>query len=115
MSTMWIRVKRDGYLFPYDDILAKNPDCEVIPEEVAFPEKFITPVVQEAIERYAVVNDTPEPETEPAPVPAPAAVQEKRPRGRPRKKGLDLSTDDIPEPPQYTPPELAADAARGLP
>lgn len=120
MSTMWIRVKKDGFLYPYDDILAKNPDCEVIPEEVAFPQKFITPEVQEAIERYAVVNDTPapapEPEPEPEPEPTLAPVAAKRPRGRPKKAAaLDLGTDDIPEPPQYTPPELAAEAARGLP
>jgi len=28
---------------------------------------------------------------------------------------LDLSTDDIPEAPAYTSPELAAEAARGMP
>lgn len=103
MSTMWIRVKKDGFILPYNDYLAKNPACEVIPEEVAFPERFITPVVQEAIDRHV------EPEVV-APVP------EKRTKGRAGKKAtLDLATDDIPEPPQYTQPELAADAARGLP
>lgn len=95
MSTLWIRVKRDGYLFPYDEILAQRSDCEVIPEEVAFPEKFITPAVQEAIERHTT---------------------EKKPRGRAKKAApLDLATGDIPEAPQYTAPELSADASRGLP
>jgi hypothetical protein len=28
---------------------------------------------------------------------------------------LDLATTDIPEPPPYTAPEVAADASRGLP
>ena len=103
MSDKWIRVKKDGFILPYIDYLARNTGCEVVSEEVAFPERFITPVVQEAIERHA------EPE-------AAVVAPEKRPRGRPGKKAtLDLATDDIPEPPQYTPPELAADAARGLP
>lgn len=115
MSTMWIRVKKDGFLYPYDDILAKNSDCEVIPEEVAFPQKAITPEVQEAIDRHAVVDDTPAAVPEPEPAAEPEAAT-KRPRGRPKKAAaLDLGTDDIPEPPQYTAPELAAEAARGLP
>lgn len=108
MSAMWIRVKKDGFIYPYDPILAKNSGCEVIPEEVAFPERFITAEVQEAIERHSV-EDTPVSTPEPV-------VAEKPGRGRKRKKAaLDLSTDDIPDPPQYTPPELAAEAARGLP
>lgn len=107
MTTLWIRVKKDGFLYPYDPILAKNAGCEVIPEEIAFPERFITTEVQEAIERHSV-EDTSVSTSEP--------VVEKPGRGRKRKKpALDLSTDDIPESPQYTPPELAAEAARGLP
>lgn len=36
-------------------------------------------------------------------------------RAKRRAKPLDLSTDDIPEPPVYTSPELSRDASRGLP
>ena len=128
MTTMWIRVKKDGFIYPYDDILAKNPDCEVVAEQVAFPHKFITPEVNEAIVRHTPVpevNDDLDQQlaaavAAPALAPAPAAAKEPRPRGRPKKdaapkSGLNLSTDVIPEPPAYNPPELAQDASRGLP
>ena len=36
-------------------------------------------------------------------------------KARKRTKKLDLSSDDIDEPPVYTSPELAADASRNLP
>lgn len=81
MSTMFIRVKKDGFIYPYNEILAENPGCEVVPEEVAYPERFI---------------------------PEPAKAKK-------RTKGLDLFTDDIPEAPVYTSPELAEEASRGLP
>lgn len=84
MTTMWIRVKRDGYLFPFDEVLAKNPECEVITEQEAFPEKFITPVVQQAIART-----------------------------RTRRAPLALNTE-VPVPAPYNPPELAADASQGI-
>lgn len=96
---MWIRVRKDGFIYPYDEILARNPECEVVPEEVAFPEKFITPEVQAAIERHI----------------APEAAPVARTRGRPRKAALDLSTAVVTDPPVYTSPELAQDAAKGLP
>ena len=92
MAEKWIRVKKDGFIYPYNDILAKNPECEVVSEEVAFPEKFITPEVKEAIAKHT----------------------EKPTRGRQRRAALDLSTA-VPETPVYTPPELAADASRGMP
>jgi hypothetical protein len=109
VSTMWIRVKKDGFIYPYDEILAKNSSCEVVPEEVAFPHKAITPAVQAAIEYYTVDVTQPLP-----PAPAPA-VAERRVRGRPRKAPLDLSTPEVLEPPVYTSPELAQDASKGLP
>ena len=43
MSKMYIRVKKDGFIYEYNEILAKNPECEVISEEVAYPEKFANP------------------------------------------------------------------------
>ncbi len=87
MSKMYIRVRKDGFIYDYNDILARNPECEVIPEEIAYPERFAQP---EAIEKVKV---------------------ERKKRGG----ALDLTTADIPEPPVYTPPELAADASQGLP
>lgn len=87
MSKMYIRVRKDGFIYDYNDILARNPECEVVPEEIAYPERFVTPEVVEAVKVF---------------------------RTR-RKSALDLTTADIPEPPVYTPPELAADASRGLP
>lgn len=85
MSTMWIRVKKDGFIYPFNEILAKNPECEVISEQEAFPEKFVTPEVRTAINRT-----------------------------RGRKAALNLSTE-VPPPPVYTPEELAAEASRGMP
>lgn len=87
MSKMYIRVRKDGFIYDYNDILARNPECEVVPEEIAYPERFVAPEVIEAVK-----------------------VSRTR-----RKSALDLTTADIPEPPVYTPPELAADASRGLP
>jgi hypothetical protein len=87
MSKMYIRVKKDGFIYDYNEILAKNPECEVISEEVAYPERFMP---KEAPTRVAVAR---------------------------KKRGvaLDLSTADIPEVQPYTPPELAEEASRGLP
>ena len=92
MSTMYIRVKKDGFIYDYNEILAKNPGCEVISEEVAFPERFIPAHAAEHVEEVA----------------KPKTVRKK-------KAALDLTTADIPEPPDYTSPELAAEAARGMP
>lgn len=41
MSDKVIRVKRNGAILAYNDILAKNPSCEVISVEEAFPERFM--------------------------------------------------------------------------
>lgn len=87
MSKMYIRVKKDGFIYDYNEILAKNPECEVVPEEIAYPERFM-------------------------PVEAPKRVAAVRKR---RGATLDLATDDIPEAPPYTSPELAEEASRGLP
>lgn len=88
---MFIRVKSDGFIYDYNPILAKNPDCEVVSEEVAYPERFIPPAVVQRVEE--AVKST----------------------GRKKKGALDLTTADIPEAPAYTSAELAADASRGLP
>ena len=82
----YLRNKKDGFIYEWDPILDKNPSCEEVSEEEAFPEKFLKPSVVEKVKR-----------------------------GRKRKGELNLSTDDIPEEPLYTSPELAADASRRLP
>lgn len=92
MSKLYIRVKKDGFLYDYNEILAKNPACEVVPEEEAFPERFVPEHVAERVE-----------------------VPGKPKRIVKRKAALDLTTDDIPEAPPYTSPELAEEATRGTP
>tara|TARA_R110000787_G_scaffold223944_1_gene332208 strand:+ start:1094 stop:1366 length:273 start_codon:yes stop_codon:yes gene_type:complete len=41
----WLRHKTNGTIYGHNDILAKNPAVEEVPEEIAFPEKHI-PVSQ---------------------------------------------------------------------
>jgi hypothetical protein len=78
----YLRNKKDGFIYEWNPILAKNPLCEEVSEQEAYPERFVTPVVEKA----------------------------KR-----RMRKIDLTTDDIPEEPAYSSPELSADASRGLP
>lgn len=92
MSKMYIRVKKDGFIYDYNEQLAKHPSCEVISEEQAFPERFVPAHVADRVE-----------------------TPEKPKRVVRRKAALDLTTADIPEAPPYTSPELAEDAAKGLP
>jgi len=94
MSKMYIRVKADGFIYDFNPIMAKNPECEVVPEEVAYPERFIPPAAAQRVED---------------------AKEAAKATGRKKKAALDLSTADIPEAPAYTPPELAEEASRGLP
>lgn len=94
MSKMYIRVKKDGFIYEYNEYMARNPDCEVVPEEIAYPERFIPPAAVVRIE---------------------AAKAAAKIAPRKKKTTLDLSTDDIPEPPPYISPELAEEASRGLP
>ena len=88
---LYIRVRKDGFVYEYNERLAVHPECEVITEKEAYPERFITPEVEAKIEELT-----------------------KPKRVRKARKGLDLSTD-IPDEPVYTDPELAAEAARGWP
>lgn len=91
MSRLFIRVKKDGFIYDYNEIMAANPACEVISEEVAFPERFIPAHAVEYVEE----------------------VQKPKVKAK-RKAALDLSTADIPEPPPYTSAELAEEVSRGL-
>lgn len=36
---LFIRVRKDGFIYPYNDIMAANPACEVVTEAEAYPEK----------------------------------------------------------------------------
>jgi len=92
MGKLYIRVKKDGFLYGYNAILAENPDCEVITEREAFPERFVPTHAADRV-----------------------GGPEKGKRTAKHKAALDLSTVDVPEAPLYTPPELAEDAARNLP
>jgi hypothetical protein len=62
---MFIRVRKDGTIYDYNEILAKNPDCEVIPEEIAFPERFIPEAAKTKPRRKSALDlataDIPEP------------------------------------------------------
>lgn len=89
MSVMYIRVKKDGFIYPYNEILAKNPGCEVIPEEIAYPENFVQPEVVEKVKTTR----------------------------RKRKTNLSesLATESVDEAPEYSNPEIDADASRDLP
>jgi hypothetical protein len=62
---MYIRVKKDGTIYDFNEILAKNPDCEVISDEIAYPERFIPEAVKGKAKRKPVLNlataDIPEP------------------------------------------------------
>jgi len=82
----YLRHRLDGWIYDWNPILAQNSLCEEVTEEEAYPEKFAKP------ETVAKVK-----------------------RNRKKKGTLDFSTDDIPESPSYTSPELAADASRRLP
>jgi hypothetical protein len=89
MSKLYIRVKKDGFIYDYSEILSNNPDCEVITEEQAYPERFANP------EQVA-----------------------KAVRGsRKRKYNVtdNLATEDIPKEPTYSNPDVNLDASKDLP
>lgn len=87
MSKMYIRVKKDGFIYEYNEYLAKNPGCEVIPEEIAFPERFVKLEVVEKV------------------------TKTRKKRGY----GLQLDTENIPEEPTYSNSDIDSDASRDLP
>jgi hypothetical protein len=49
--TKYLRHKIDGFIYGWHPILAKNPLCEEVTEEEAFPERFVTPAVEKAKRR----------------------------------------------------------------
>ena len=88
MTKMYLRNKKDGFIYGWNEILAKNPLCEPVTEEEAYPERFIKP---EQVEKV------------------------KKTRARRKTKALDLSTEDTQEEPNRVAPEIEADASRDLP
>ena len=86
MAKRYLRHIQDGFIYEWHPILAANPLCEEVSEKEVFPN------AEDVVEKVEKVT-----------------------RGRKKKSSLDLSTDDIPEEPPYTSPELAADASRRLP
>lgn len=41
MTIRYLRNIKDGTIYEWDPILAENPLCEEVSEEVAFPERFV--------------------------------------------------------------------------
>ena len=37
----WLRNKKDGEIYHWNEIIAQNPNVEEVTEEEAFPEKFV--------------------------------------------------------------------------
>jgi hypothetical protein len=87
MTKMYLRNKKDGFIYGWNEILAKNPLCEPVTEEEAYPERFVKP---EQVEKV------------------------KKTRARRKTKALDLSTEDTQEEPKRVAPEIEADASRDL-
>ena len=85
----YLRNKKDGFIYEWHPILAANPMCEEVTEQQAYPERFITPAVEEKIQEVA------------------------KTRGR-RKSKLDLATEESFDPPPFESAELNEEASRGL-
>lgn len=85
----YLRNIKDGFIYEWNEILAGNPLCREVTEQEAYPERFITPAVEEKIEEVVKTRAK-------------------------RKSKLDLATEDIPEQLAVFSEELNADASRGL-
>jgi hypothetical protein len=48
MGKRYIRVKKDGFIYGYNEILAKNPECEVVEEEDVLPSQEVVEAVKAA-------------------------------------------------------------------
>lgn len=47
----YLRNKVDGFIYEWDEILARHPKCEEVTEQEAFPERFKTAAVAKASKR----------------------------------------------------------------
>lgn len=54
----YLRNKADGFIYEWHPVLAKNPKCEEVTEEEAFPERFVTPAVEKAKRRTKKIDLT---------------------------------------------------------
>ena len=112
----WLRNKVDGTIYGWDPILARNPKCEEVSEEVAFPEKFLTPSLALRVAQFSEpIPDAEEVADAVAELTTSTVEEDSTPkvgkRGR-KKKGVDLHTDDIPEEPPYTNKDLNDEVTR---
>lgn len=46
MAIRYLRNKVDGFIYEYDEILAKNAKCEEVSEQEAYPERFVAAVME---------------------------------------------------------------------
>jgi hypothetical protein len=116
--TRWLRHKQDGTIYEWDRYLAAHPKLEEVSEEIAFPEKFLTPGISARVAQFSEEVPAAEEVAEvvaalEAATEEPVAGLKVSRKGR-KRKGVDLHTDDIPEEPEYSNPELNAEASRGL-
>ncbi len=116
--TRWLRHKQDGTIYEWDKYLDKHPKLEEVSEEVAFPEKFLTPAIKARIAQFS--EEIPAAD-EVAEIVAALEIEAddlapivKESRKGKKRRGIDLHTDDIPEEPEYTNEELNREASRGL-
>lgn len=116
--TRWLRNRSNGVIYEWDSILANNPKCEEVSEEIAFPEKFLTPAIRSRVAQFS--EEIPAAE-EVAEIVAALEVESedvppvtKTTRKGWKRKGINLHTDDIPEEPSYSNEELNAEVTRRL-
>jgi hypothetical protein len=69
MGKQYIRVKKDGFIYGYNEILAKNPECEVVDEaDIIPPQDVVDQIVAKRSGRQRAAldlttADIPEPPT----------------------------------------------------
>jgi len=116
--TRWLKNRSNGVIYEWDPILANNPKCEEVSEEIAFPEKFLTPAIKSRVAQFS--EEIPAAEEVAEIVAALEFESEdtapvvKTSRKDKKRKGVDLHTDDIPEESEYTNEELNAEVTRRL-
>jgi hypothetical protein len=104
-----IRVRKDGFLYNYNDYLARNPSCEVLTgqqaEDALAEDEARTAKLKEESE-YVGVSD-------PNGMPSNDEVEDAVSKKTGKKSGLNLSTDTDPHVQDNA--ALSADASRKLP
>jgi hypothetical protein len=84
----WLKHVDDGFIFGWSAGLAAHPKLVEVTEEEAFPERYVKPEQVAQVKKTRAARKIAEPA---------------------------LTTDDIPDGPEYASPELNEDASRGLP